>query len=185
EKVAFHLGVTVDWLIGRSDQGGPGYQAEQAGGVAEPPPGAMPPTIVRPGVKTVDLPVFSVQAGSQVWYDDAEFPKGQSDTFIRVEDIHDPNAFGLEIRGDSMDDGSPAGLSEGSFVIASPNRPAEINDLVIARLQDQTTVAQFVRCRIPDAVQLHKWNSTYHDLVVPKEQVVSIWKIVLTIRRHF
>jgi len=132
----------------------------------------------------VKVPVFDIQAGSGIEYDDAGFPTGHSDRYAFVESPDDPNAFALDVHGDSMDDGSHRAIPEGSRVIVSPRRPACPGDLVIARLHSGPTLKELVNCNLPQAVQLHPWNKEYHDIVVNRTDILALWKVIITIRRY-
>ena len=63
------------------------------------------------------IPVInSVSAGYPIDFDDLGYPVGFADDYVRCLDLHDPNAFGVRVVGDSME----PKFQEGEIVIFSP-----------------------------------------------------------------
>ncbi len=118
------LGLPPNYL----DQGQGGAQGDYAIGNVRP--AYEPPT-------TRKAPVIShVQAGG--WSEAIDiFAPGYAERWEPVPETACPNAFWLEVRGDSMT--APAGLSipEGYLVLVEPGVQEENGSLVVAKLDDE------------------------------------------------
>lgn len=135
-QIAKICGVNPGWLVE-----GKGTMLDEAGvaGVSEPR-GDYAIGNVRPAYEpptTRKAPVIShVQAGG--WSEAIDiFAPGYAERWEPVPETACPNAFWLEVRGDSMT--APAGLSipEGYLVLVEPSVQEENGSLVVAKLDDE------------------------------------------------
>ena len=95
---------------------------------------------------------------------------------IAVDDLKDPTAFALLVKGDSM---SPR-IENGDIVVVSPKREVHNGDICVIRVDDEDTIK---RVRIEDGyVQLIPLNTSYEPMVVKKRDVAFIWKVVRVIK---
>src|ERR1700742_500652 len=69
------------------------------------------------------------QAGGEGYFDDGGYPVGGSWDEVGLPEIADPNAYALEISGDSME---PV-FRDGDLVIVSPSAPIRRGDRVVVR----------------------------------------------------
>ena len=82
------------------------------------------------------------QAGGDGFFDDGGYPVGGGWDEISVPDVPDPNAYALEISGESME---PV-FRDGDVVIVSPGAPVRRGDRVVVRtLKGETMAKQLLR----------------------------------------
>lgn len=82
------------------------------------------------------------QAGSNGFFDDGGYPVGGGWDEIALPEVGDPNAYALEISGDSME---PV-FRDGDVVIVSPGTPVRRGDRVVVRTnQGEVMAKQLVR----------------------------------------
>ncbi len=99
-------------------------------------PHARPSTVRR-------IPLIGLaQAGSDGYFDDGGYPVGGGWDEISVPEVPDPNAYALEISGDSME---PV-YRDGDVVIVAPTAPIRRGDRVVVRtLKGEVMAKQLVR----------------------------------------
>ena len=91
----------------------------------------------------------------------------------RPFDLNDPNAFGVEVRGDSM---SPR-YEEGDIVICSPQKKWKSGDYcVVVTLDDEAVVKRITD--EGDNLILSSVASGFDPYTVPKIKVRTVHKIV-------
>ena len=71
------------------------------------------------------------QAGGDGYFDDGGYPVGGSWDEVTLPEIGDPNAYALEVSGDSME---PV-FRDGDMIIVSPSAPIRRGDRVVVRTQ--------------------------------------------------
>ena len=71
------------------------------------------------------------QAGGEGYFDDGGYPVGGGWDEVSLPEIADPNAYALEISGDSME---PV-FRDGDMVIVSPSAPIRRGDRVVVRTE--------------------------------------------------
>lgn len=128
-------------------------------------------TVARAG----QIPVVGlVEAGRGGFYDDQGYPVGQGMYSVaRPFDITDPNAYGVEVSGDSM----VPRLYDKDVVIASPARTVSSGDLVVARLADDEVMIKRVRFK-GDLVILESVNPAYEPRIVSRAEVKFLHRVV-------
>jgi phage repressor protein C with HTH and peptisase S24 domain len=84
------------------------------------------------------------------FFDDSGFPVGASWDEIDAPGVVDPNAYALEIAGDSM---LPV-YREGDIVIVSPSSPVRNGDRVIAKTKDGQVMARVLNRQTERKVEL-------------------------------
>lgn len=89
---------------------------------------ALASQTARAAVRRVPL-IGLAQAGNDGFFDDGGFPVGGGWDEVSLPDIADPNAYALEISGDSME---PV-FRDGDMVIVSPAAPIRRGDRVVVR----------------------------------------------------
>ncbi len=94
------------------------------------------------------------QAGADGFFDDGGFPVGGAWDEVGLPDVVDPNAYALEISGDSME---PV-FRDGDVVIVSPAAPVRRGDRVVARTRAGEVMAKELARRSARRVDLRSLN---------------------------
>ncbi len=107
---------------------------------------------------------------------------------IAVEDIEgyipvqsyssEQTIFALHVYGDSMID---AGIFDGDIVLVRHQSEIHQGDIVVAMIDDETTVKEYRR--LDDRVELHPHNSRY-EILVPDIENLQILGKVIEVRRY-
>ncbi len=129
-------------------------------------------TILRK-VPIVDIPVLSsVPAGKTT----AIFHPDYIERYVAVDNINDPNAFALIVKGTSM---SPK-IEDGDIVVVSPRREVRNGDICVVRVNDEDVLKKI---KI-DTTHIHliPLNPEFEPVSVKKKDVVFIWKVVKVIK---
>lgn len=130
-----------------------------------------PPTYKR--VKLTTLPLLASVPGG---VPRISFEREHAEKFITVDNINDPNAFALEVRGNSM---APR-IEDGDIIVVSPHTNARSGDICVVRVNDEDTVK---RIKIEkDVVYLIPLNPEYEPIAVKKRDVSFIWKVIKVIK---
>lgn len=106
-----------------------------------------------PPARRVPLIGF-VQAGAEGFFDDAGFPVGGSWDEVGLPEVADPNAYALEISGESME---PV-FRDGDVVIVSPAAPVRRGDRVVTRTRAGEVMAKELVRRSARRVELRSLN---------------------------
>lgn len=114
------------------------------------------------------------QAGGDGYFDDAGFPVGGSWDEVSLPEVTDPNAYALEISGDSME---PV-FRDGDLVIASPNAPVRRGDRVVVRTSSGEVMAKQLARRSARRVDLRSLNPAHPDYSFDLMDVVWIHRII-------
>lgn len=116
------------------------------------------------GVVTAGQPIFAYEN----YEDYYTFPVGE----FRGDDL-----FMLRVQGESMIE---AGIFDGDKIIVKRQATAELNDIVVALIDDSATVKRLT-CK-KEKIILHPENSTMSDLVYEPQEVSILGKVVGLIR---
>lgn len=96
--------------------------------------------------------------------------------YVVIDDVKDPSAIGLVVRGQSM---APK-LEEGDIIIVSPKREARSGDICVVRVGEEDTVK---RVKFDDQfIHLIPLNRDFEPMVVHKKDISFIWKVVRVIK---
>ncbi len=99
------------------------------------------------------------QAGGDGFFDDAGFPVGGSWDEVGLPEIGDPNAYALEISGDSME---PV-FRDGDIVVVSPSAPVRRGDRLIAKTWAGEVMAKQLARKSARRLELKSLNPTHPD----------------------
>jgi phage repressor protein C with HTH and peptisase S24 domain len=99
------------------------------------------------------------QAGGEGYFDDGGYPVGGSWDEVSLPDISDPNAYALEISGESME---PV-FRDGDLVIVSPSAPIRRGDRVVVRTVGGQVMAKQLARRSARRVELKSLNPEHPD----------------------
>lgn len=136
------------------------------------------PTPPPPSTAAVEelIPLISLaDAGAGTEWTDAGFPVGGGfETFPRPQGLTDPNAYAVEIRGDSM---FPR-FKDGERVVASPEAEAKPGNDVIVRLTTGEVVCKTLQIARGRQILLTSANPTHEDLLLSRQDIAFVHKIV-------
>ncbi len=114
------------------------------------------------------------QAGSAGFFDDGGYPAGGAWDEVSPPEVGDPNAYALEISGESME---PV-YRDGDMVVVSPNAPIRRGDRVVTRtLAGEVMAKQLVR-RSARRVELRSLNPAHPDRSFDLAEVAWVHRIV-------
>ena len=114
------------------------------------------------------------QAGGEGYFDDGGYPVGGSWDEVSLPEIADPNAYALEISGESME---PV-YRDGDLVIVSPSAPIRRGDRVVVRTADGEVMAKQLARRSARRVELKSLNPEHPDYSFDLAEVNWIHRII-------
>ena len=114
------------------------------------------------------------QAGGEGYFDDGGYPVGGGWDEVSLPEIADPNAYALEISGDSME---PV-YRDGDLVIVSPSAPIRRGDRVVVRTAGGEVMAKQLARRSARRVELKSLNPEHPDYSFDLTEVNWIHRIV-------
>ena len=114
------------------------------------------------------------QAGSEGYFDDGGYPVGGGWDEVSLPEIADPNAYALEISGDSME---PV-YRDGDMVIISPSAPIRRGDRVVVRTTKGEVMAKQLTRRSARRVELKSLNPAHEDYSFELNEVTWIHRII-------
>ena len=114
------------------------------------------------------------QAGGDGYFDDAGFPVGGSWDEVSLPEIGDPNAYALEISGDSME---PV-FRDGDMVVVSPMAPIRRGDRVVARTWAGEVMAKQLARRSAKRVELKSLNPAHRDRSFDLTEIAWLHRII-------
>jgi phage repressor protein C with HTH and peptisase S24 domain len=128
----------------------------------------------EPGPEWVPI-VGHVSGGeSENLWGDGDFPVGEGfDQLPKPPDLFDTNAFGLEVRGDSM---APV-FRNGAVVVVSPNREVNSGDFAVVRTREGKSFFKMVWIE-GNQVRLTSINPAEPPMVYQKQEVRWIYPVV-------
>ena len=126
-----------------------------------------------PKLRQIPLMGFA-KAGKGGFFDDSGFPAGSGWDEIDVPGVTDPNAYGLEITGDSM---MPV-YREGDIIIVSPSAAVRKGDRVVVRLNDGQVMAKIMQRQTSKTVELASFNPNHATKLLDMKDVDWIARIM-------
>ncbi|MBN8926731.1 MAG: DNA-binding protein [Rhodospirillales bacterium 69-11] len=114
------------------------------------------------------------QAGGEGFFDDGGYPVGGGWDEVSLPEIADPNAYALEISGDSME---PV-FRDGDLVIVSPAAPIRRGDRVVVRTGEGEVMAKQLARRSARRVELKSLNPAHPDYSFDLTEVAWIHRII-------
>ena len=114
------------------------------------------------------------QAGGEGYFDDGGYPVGGSWDEISLPDIGDPNAYALEISGDSME---PV-FRDGDVVIVSPAAPVRRGDRVVVRTAKGEVMAQELRRQSAKRIELASLNPAHPSYSFELPEIAWMHRII-------
>lgn|SRR5690606_1277223 len=121
------------------------------------------------------VPVIGyAQAGDEGFFDDAGYPVGSGWDEVTFPDLADPNAYALEITGDSM---TPL-YRPGDIIVVSPAASIRRGDRVVVKTRDGEVMAKQLVRRTARKIELVSLNPAYPDRTLAPEDVAWMARIV-------
>jgi phage repressor protein C with HTH and peptisase S24 domain len=114
------------------------------------------------------------QAGGDGYFDDGGYPVGGGWDEVSLPEIADPNAYALEISGDSME---PV-FRDGDMVIVSPAAPIRRGDRVVVRTTGGEVMAKQLARRSARRVELKSLNPAHPDYSFELTEVAWLHRII-------
>ncbi|WP_203071979.1 S24 family peptidase [Falsiroseomonas ponticola] len=114
------------------------------------------------------------QAGGDGYFDDGGYPVGGGWDEISVPDVPDPNAYALEISGESME---PV-FRDGDVVIVSPGAPVRRGDRVVVRTRAGEVMAKQLLRQSARRVELASLNPAHPNYSFDLSELAWMHRIV-------
>ena len=114
------------------------------------------------------------QAGGDGFFDDGGYPVGGGWDEVALPEIADPNAYALEISGESME---PV-VRDGDVVIVSPAAPVRRGDRVVVRSLNGEVMAKQLARRSARRIELRSLNPAHPDRSFALAEVSWLHRIV-------
>lgn len=133
------------------------------------------PALVRKAIQAKRIPLIGfAQAGSEGFFDDGGYPVGGGWDEISMPDVGDPNAYALEISGDSME---PV-FRDGDMVIVSPAAPVRRGDRVVVKTREGEVMAKQLMRQSARRVELASLNPAHPNYSFDLADLVFMHRIV-------
>jgi phage repressor protein C with HTH and peptisase S24 domain len=133
------------------------------------------PALVRKAVQAKRIPLIGfAQAGGEGFFDDGGYPVGGGWDEISMPDVGDPNAYALEISGDSME---PV-FRDGDMVIVSPAAPIRRGDRVVVKTREGEVMAKQLVRQSARKVELASLNPVHPNYSFDLGDLVFMHRIV-------
>ncbi len=113
------------------------------------------------------------QAGSEGYFDDGGYPISSGWDEIAFPDGSDPNAYALEVSGDSME---PV-YRDGDIIIVSPEKEVRRGDRVVVKTRDEEVMAKTLGRKTATRIELRSINPAYMDRDIAIEDIHWMSKI--------
>lgn len=124
---------------------------------------------------TQRIPVIGyAQAGAEGFFDDAGYPVGGGWDEISFPEIGDPNAFALEISGDSME---PL-YRDGDTIVVSPAAGIRKGDRVVVKTRQGEVMAKQLQRRTAHKVELKSLNLDHAIRDIDLEEVAWLARVI-------
>lgn len=137
--------------------------------------GSPPTPRTRGAAAPRRIPLIGMaQAGSEGFFDDGGFPVGGSWDEISLPEVGDPNAYALEISGDSME---PV-FRDGDVVIVSPAAAVRRGDRVVVRTAGGEVMAKELKRQSARRVELSSLNPLHPNYKFDLGELAWMHRIV-------
>ncbi len=114
------------------------------------------------------------QAGAEGYFDDGGYPVGGGWDEVSLPDVNDPNAYALEISGESME---PV-FRDGDMVIVSPAAPIRRGDRVVVRTIRGEVMAKQLARRSAKRVEVRSLNPEHPDFSFDLNELAWVHRII-------
>lgn len=126
------------------------------------------------GVQRVPL-IGCAQAGQEGYFDDSGFPVGSGWEMIEFPKMKDPSIYALEVSGESME---PL-YRDGDILLVSPHADnLRRGDRIVVKTHEGEVMAKQLSRMTQTQVTLKSLNSTFDDILLPREAVQWMARIL-------
>ena len=161
-RIAKATGVHPTWLL------------TGEGEMYPPRPGnVFPLPSSRGKSRLVELPLVAAVPAGKV---NTIFHPDYVDDYVAVDDVKDPQAFALRVKGSSM---APR-IEDGDTVIVSPQAEARSGDICVVRVNGEDTLKK-VKFE-GNYIHLVPLNTDFEPVTVKRRDVNFVWKVVKLIK---
>jgi phage repressor protein C with HTH and peptisase S24 domain len=127
----------------------------------------------KAGPRRIPL-IGMAQAGGNGFFGDAGYPVGGGWDEVSIPDVGDPNAYALEVTGDSME---PV-FRDGDMIVVSPAAPIRRGDRVVVRTARGEAMAKQLVRRSARRIDLRSLNPEHPDYSFDLADVAWMHRIV-------
>ncbi len=121
------------------------------------------------------IPVIGyAQAGEMGFFDDAGYPTGSGWDEVLFPQLGDPNAFALEIQGDSM---VPA-YRDGDTIIVSPAASIRRGDRLVVKTKEGEVMAKELARQTATRIELVSINASHGDRSLQAGEIEWMSRII-------
>ncbi len=121
------------------------------------------------------IPVIGyAQAGRDGFFDDAGYPTGSGWDAVDFPNVGDPNAYALEISGDSME---PV-FRDGDVVVVSPRASIRRGDRIVVKTRQGEILAKQLQRQTANRLELLSFNSAHATVEVSLEDIEWMARII-------
>ncbi len=129
----------------------------------------------REGAPAHTIPVIGhAQAGGNGFFDNAGYPVGAGWDEVAFPDLGDPNAYALEITGDSME---PV-YRDGDIVVVSPSASLRRGDRVVVRTREGEVLAKWLGRLSARRIELRSFNPDHEDRALARSDLDWISRVI-------
>ena len=165
-RLAKHLGVRPEWLLT-----GAGEMYQQSSTNKKILPFQKPNSLEK--ILLIEIPLLSsVPAGQTT----PMFHPDYVESYVTIDNINDPNAFALIVKGESM---APK-IEDGDIVVVSPKQDIRNGDICVIRVNDEDVLKK-VKFNETN-IHLIPLNKNFEPVTVRKKDITFIWKVVKVIK---
>ena len=129
--------------------------------------------VARAATRRIPLIGFA-QAGGEGYFDDGGYPVGGGWDEVTLPEIGDPNAYALEVSGESME---PV-FRDGDMVIVSPSAPIRRGDRVVVRTQRGEVMTKQLSRRSARRIELRSLNPAHPNYSFDLTEVAWMHRII-------
>ena len=121
------------------------------------------------------IPVIGyAQAGRHGFFDDAGYPTGAGWDAVDFPNVGDPNAYALEIAGDSME---PV-YRDGDVIVVSPRASIRRGDRVVVKTKAGEILAKELHRQTANRVELMSFNSAHGSIDMALDDIEWMARII-------
>ncbi len=131
------------------------------------------PSAPRRKSRLMELPLISAVPAGKVA---TMFHPDYVDNYVTVDDVKDPQAFALKVKGNSM---APR-IEDGDVVVVSPQLEPHNGDICVIRVDGEDTLKK-VKFE-GNYIHLVPLNPEFEPLTVKRKDVNFVWKVVKLIK---
>lgn len=134
---------------------------------------------------TAVVPVFDIEGGYTISFDDGGYPVGHSGKTqtLSAGEAANPNIFGCDLHGDSMQQPGEPSFREGDRLFFDPAMEVRNGSFAFVRTTDDTATFKQVYFDTQTTVRLHPLNPRYPDQTLRRDQIIAMWPLTFRIQR--